>query len=582
MLTNYDHYKVEVKNVKYFADNGRIYPRTAIISFFDSAGKEIGNELLGVIEKQDIFKMIEEGRDLVLDNLYINDFSLLAYRRIHNLDKKSHVRINNLSAKNSFFEAAVATDFSYALFNEGDISFEGSHFARGKVLFTGCNFGKGNVNFSNTLFRCGDIDFSGSLFGDGDFFFKNAVIKDGKKDFQDIRFGNGEINFSNTEFNSGELLFINTHFGNGDFIFKVARITGGKVDFHYASFGDCNVSFERTEFGDSKVDFRTVDFGSGKINFNRSIFGNGEVSFEGASCRSGKIQLKRVEMATGNKNFNLMEMPDAEINFEKTDFGEGNLSFYGSQFKVLCLRSCKFDHYVDLRLARAEILDISDTIVRDIIDLEPYDFDVNINVINLAGMRLVGKIYIDWIKNKCYEIITAQQDTSIRQKAEQFRTLKENFSNTGKYSFEDKAYIAFRRLESIADLKEAVSKNKWSALWEYPAYAFKWLVFDKIGLYATSPGRVLLSVIIIWFFFGTLYYINELIGIGHTMSSVGNPDHLSLLSQSYYHSVITFFTIGYGDVYPQGWSRLLSGFEGFIGVFMMSYFTVAFVRKVLR
>jgi hypothetical protein len=54
------------------------------------------------------------------------------------------------------------------------------------------------------------------------------------------------------------------------------------------------------------------------------------------------------------------------------------------------------------------------------------------------------------------------------------------------------------------------------------------------------------------------------------------------LLQSFYHSAITFFTIGYGDVYPMGLSRIISGLEGFMGVFMMSYFTVAFVRKVLR
>jgi hypothetical protein len=66
------------------------------------------------------------------------------------------------------------------------------------------------------------------------------------------------------------------------------------------------------------------------------------------------------------------------------------------------------------------------------------------------------------------------------------------------------------------------------------------------------------------------------------MSSVGNPDNLSVFFQSFYHSGITFFTIGYGDVFPQGLSRIVSGVEGFIGVFMMSYFTVAFVRKVLR
>jgi hypothetical protein len=67
-----------------------------------------------------------------------------------------------------------------------------------------------------------------------------------------------------------------------------------------------------------------------------------------------------------------------------------------------------------------------------------------------------------------------------------------------------------------------------------------------------------------------------------TLSSVNNPDNLTPFLQSFYHSAVTFFTIGYGDVFPQGMSRIVSGLEGFMGVFMMSYFTVAFVRKVLR
>jgi hypothetical protein len=103
-----------------------------------------------------------------------------------------------------------------------------------------------------------------------------------------------------------------------------------------------------------------------------------------------------------------------------------------------------------------------------------------------------------------------------------------------------------------------------------------------MGLYATSPGRVLVSVSIVCLSFGFLYYLLELTSLGKTMSSVGNPDNISTFAQSFYHSAITFFTIGYGDVYPQGLSRVLSALEGFVGVFMMSYFTVAFVRKILR
>ena len=287
-------------------------------------------------------------------------------------------------------------------------------------------------------------------------------------------------------------------------------------------------------------------------------------------------------MGAGPKNFSLMEMVNAEINFEKTEFGDGDVVFNNSRFKVLSLKSCHLDHYFDLRLAGAELLDISDTIIRDIVDLEPYDFKIDIKVLDMSGMRIIGKLYIDWVQNNCKDVILAQKETSIRQKAEQFRILKTNFSSTGKYDDEDKAYVMFKRYEATADLNDGIDKNKVARIWEYPVYGFKWLVFDKIGLYATSPGRVLFSVVIFWMVFGSTYSLIEATGIGKTVSTVGTPDHLSVLLQSFYHSAVTFFTIGYGDVYPQGMSRVVSGLEGFMGVFMMSYFTVAFVRKVLR
>lgn len=340
--------------------------------------------------------------------------------------------------------------------------------------------------------------------------------------------------------------------------------------------------FERTEFGNSRVDFRTVDFGSGRINFNRSIFGNGEVNFEGASCKAGKIHFKKAEMGFGPKNFNLMEMEETDISFERTEFGDGDVSFYESKFHILSLKSCHLDHYFDLRLSKANLLDISDTIVRDIIDMEPYDFPVAIKTIDMSGMRLLGKLYIDWRHNKCSDSILNQEGTTLRQKAEQFRILKENFSGTGKYEDEDKAYVMFKRYEAKSWLTEQEEKGGIARAVSYVPHGFQWLVFDKIGLYATSPGRVLFSVIIFWLSFGTIYFLTDLSGLGKTVSSVNNPDNLSVLLQSFYHSAITFFTIGYGDVYPVGLSRFFSGLEGFMGVFMMSYFTVAFVRKVLR
>jgi hypothetical protein len=49
-----------------------------------------------------------------------------------------------------------------------------------------------------------------------------------------------------------------------------------------------------------------------------------------------------------------------------------------------------------------------------------------------------------------------------------------------------------------------------------------------------------------------------------------------------YFSLITFATVGYGDITPTGIAKLLAATEGFFGVFMMSAFAVTFARKLLR
>jgi hypothetical protein len=160
--------------------------------------------------------------------------------------------------------------------------------------------------------------------------------------------------------------------------------------------------------------------------------------------------------------------------------------------------------------------------------------------------------------------------------------LKENFNLTGRYNDEDKAYIQFKRHEAKADLHESIKRNPVNALWQYPAKAFQWLVFDQVGLYATNPLRVLFSMVVSYLFFSFIYVVLQLFSTASIISSVGDPDNLSTVQRALYHSAITFLTIGYGDYYPSGVIRWVSGVEGFIGLFLMSYFTVAFVRKILR
>ena len=57
---------------------------------------------------------------------------------------------------------------------------------------------------------------------------------------------------------------------------------------------------------------------------------------------------------------------------------------------------------------------------------------------------------------------------------------------------------------------------------------------------------------------------------------------LQAFGSSLYYSGITFLSVGYGDYFAWGILKPVSVLEGFTGVFLMSYFTVAFVRKILR
>jgi hypothetical protein len=90
---------------------------------------------------------------------------------------------------------------------------------------------------------------------------------------------------------------------------------------------------------------------------------------------------------------------------------------------------------------------------------------------------------------------------------------------------------------------------------------------------------------ITYILFSLLYLLIGSLGNIHIVSSLFLPDDprvLNPVGKAFYHSAITFLTIGYGDYYPDGIARWISATEGFVGLFQMSYFTVAFVRKVLR
>ena len=581
MIPEFSSFNAEIKDSQFTRDDGRTFPRTALLTLVSPDRKHRDIFELGFLDEEELFTLIDEGSTFDIDQCYINMFSLADYRQSRGLELKEPVEIKQFSARDCFFDNNHAINFCYAVFTDSEVTFEDSYFANGPFSFHACLIQDGGLNCIHTRFPDGNIDFVNLRIEGGTVTFKNALFGKGKIDFQDLYCGEGDVIFTNTDFNDGEVSFISANFGNGNINFKVARFGHGPVDFHYAKVGSGDISFEQTEFGDGPVDFRTVEFGTGRVNFNRAEFGMGDVLFEASQLKKGKLSFKKTVFGGGSIDFELAEYDEVDATFERAILGHGSISFKDARFKTLSLKSCHMDHYVDLRVARCEYIDLSDTIVRDIIDLMPYETDIDVDMINFSGMRLLGRIYIDWDRNHVKRLIYSQKDTSKKVKAEQFRTLKENYNVTGQYSSEDKSYVEFKRLESKSQLEESIREKRISALWMYPLYLFKLIVFDKAGLYATNPFRVMISMLVSYTFFSLLAVLLTMGEKTYIISSMGESP-LGAVAKSFYYIAITFLTIGYGDYYPAGHLQWLAGIVGFVGLFLMSYFTVAFVRKVLR
>lgn len=579
---HFERFEVQIKKKPYTSPLGITYPLTATLIFFDIRGKIMFAKDYGHLKTEQIYERIELEQSINLDYCYVHNFSMAAYLSTRIIQKKSYVDIKSISAQDAFFYSEYTINFTYLNIAACPINFNYAFFYADELNFANTKFGDGDIDFSYCFFRNKKVDFSNSVFGKGSVSFKNAQFSEGEKDFQYTNFGEGKLSFVNTDFGHGDTLFLNTDFNEGDVSFKVARFGNGKVDFHYAHFGGGNVSFERTNFGHGDIDFRTVEFNRGKVNFNRAVFGEGETNFEAIQAK-GRVTFKKTIFGKGDINFELAELEEAEINFEKADFGDSNITFLNSSFKILILKGCHLDHYCDLRVKRCPVVDLSDTIVRDIIDFQPHESAVKIDILNITGMRLLGTIYIDWDANNVLQLIKNQSETTLLQKANQFRILKESFNAIGQYNNEDNSYIWFKRFEMRSQFLNARKKNKWSVIYQAPLFFFKKLLFDWMGLYATDPFRVMLSMVVVYILFSLLYVFDLSNNLGGIVSGLGGEHNLiGIVGRSFYHSGITFLTIGYGDFYPMGAIRWLSNVEGFIGVFLMSYFTVAFVRKILR
>ena len=110
MIQEFVNYSVEIKNIKFLNSSGKRFPKSAIISFSRPGNPRPFVEIMGYLDQDSLFSMIDNNEDICLDECFIDRISLSEYRRKKQLNEKDHIRLNNFSARGTFIDSPVGID----------------------------------------------------------------------------------------------------------------------------------------------------------------------------------------------------------------------------------------------------------------------------------------------------------------------------------------------------------------------------------------------------------------------------------------------------------------------------------------
>ena len=212
----------------------------------------------------------------------------------------------------------------------------------------------------------------------------------------------------------------------------------------------------------------------------------------------------------------------------------------------------------------------------------------NLNQAKLSGANLLGAILdgasleqVDWGEGLVQE---AKGDLAERAgKATEARALFQEAEEV--YRNLSRAYDAAGLGESAGTFfqKRMVMRRRLMPRWSWPR-AWSKLV-DLCSGYGENPERVVASSLALILICATAYFCIGVEGPDghmqldlHAGFAVNATNYLNCI----YFSVVTFTTLGYGDITPRGFAEALSAIEAFTGAFMMALFVAVFSKKMTR
>ena len=329
----------------------------------------------------------------------------------------------------------------------------------------------------------------------------------------------------------------------------------------------------------------------------------------------------------------------SDCNFSNVTFTNVSLQnsdFKGADFTEANLWDCRFD-YSDFRGTETSLrncdargsyfensslqnVDLTNSDLRDCIFINADLIGAKIENAKLYASRLINTRFRK--ENLCNFKPLKSKNISVNDEFDEnlkesmplaakyiYSSLKNNFRSIGEYDDERWAYIKERMMERKRLFRLAFKADRYSdslALerWDKEdkdkifesrvAAFFKWCLswIQWLFGYGEKPIRIFFMAIFVIFNFSLFFMFG---GFRHSVSGnevvinralAFNPNELSgTISDwllSLYMSVITFSTLGYGDVHPIGFTRVIASVEAFLGLVLMAMFVAVFSRVIIR
>jgi len=201
--------------------------------------------------------------------------------------------------------------------------------------------------------------------------------------------------------------------------------------------------------------------------------------------------------------------------------------------------------------------------------------DANLLGVQLDGARLDNVIWGTQVLQERQGRAAAEPTAALdlyQQAEEIYRNLRLHLERAG--LFEQAGQFFYREM-----VMRRLRTPRWSG-----ARLMSWLI-DLFCGYGERPLNVVLFSLSQVLCFALAYFA---LGVAQGEQQIGwsgaqdAATNLLELATCLYYSVVTFTTLGYGDIVPLGWARAVAALEAFVGSFTMALFVVVFVKKMTR